>query len=208
FAQTSTDWRLLVIVEPEDLPTMAGTLRNALADERVKLIGNEGRKLSGAINTGMRRAETEFTAILLGDDMWTDDAVEVLTAHIQRFPDVDFFHSGRIVVDENDQPISRAYSAPEKFTLRDFLHASPVRHLLCWRRATALAFGGLDESLNSVGPDDYDFPWSMAEQGARFMAVPACLYLYRDHRNSFRLTTHLRISVHAREIPRMFRKNG
>ena len=31
---------------------------------------NEGRKLAGAMNTGMRHAETPFVAILLSDDMW------------------------------------------------------------------------------------------------------------------------------------------
>lgn len=40
----------------------------------------------------------------------------------------------------------------------------------------ALACGGLDESLNSVWPDDYDLPWTMAEHGAMFKAISECLY--------------------------------
>jgi len=62
--------------------------------------------------------------------------------------------------------------------------------------------------LNSVGPDDYDFPWSMAEAGAVFKAVTECLYLYREHRDCYRLTTHLPLSVHKREIERIMRKHG
>ena len=70
-----------------------------------------------------------------------------------------------------------------------------------------MAVGGIDETINSVGPDDYDFPWVMAERGARFRAVPECLYWYRDHRAGFRLTTHLPLSVHLRECDRILRKH-
>ena len=46
-----------------------------------------------------------------------------------------------------------------------------------------MAFGGMDESLNSVGPDDYDFPWCMAERGAKFMAMGGVsLYIQRSSR--------------------------
>jgi hypothetical protein len=72
----------------------------------------------------------------------------------------------------------------------------------------ALAIGGLDERSPSVGPDDMDFPWTMAEHGARFGAIDDCLYLYRDHRRVFRLTTHLPRRVHTREHRRIFRKHG
>ena len=71
-----------------------------------------------------------------------------------------------------------------------------------------LAVGGMDESLNSVGPDDLDFPWTMAEHGPRFGHVDECLYLYRDHRAHYRLTTHLPRSVHRRELTRIYRKHG
>ena len=206
--QTSPDWRLLVIVEEQQTDELAEALASALADERVQLVVNEGRLLAGAINTGMRHARTDYVAILLGDDMWAPEAVAVLTASIERSPDVDFFHSSRVIVDGEDRPISPIYPARESFTLEDFVRASPVKHILCWRRAAGLGIGGLDESSNSVGPDDYDFPWSMAEAGFRFEAVPECLYFYRDHRDSYRLTTHLPLSTHTRELRRMLRKHG
>jgi glycosyltransferase involved in cell wall biosynthesis len=206
--QTSDAWRLLVIVEDPASELLMATLAPALQDERVRVVANEGRRLAGAINTGMRHAETEYTGILLGDDMWAREAVEVLSGCIDRSPDVDFFHSSRVMVDKDDAPISRLFAARERFTLEDFADGSPVKHLLCWRRSAGLAIGGLDETLNSVGPDDYDFPWCMAEAGNRFEAVPECLYLYRDHRESYRLTTHLPRSTHKRELRRILRKHG
>lgn len=206
--QTSPRWRLLIIVEKDELDFFKTILAEALADFRIKVIENEGRKLSGAFNSGMRHAQTQFVAILLADDMWTSDAVAVLGRHINEFPSIDFFHSSRRYVDENDLPISSIYPSKPDFRIEEFFTAPPVKHLLCWRKSKALAFGGMDESLNSVGPDDYDFPWSMAEHGATFKAIKECLYLYREHLDAYRLTTHLPLSVHQREIARIMKKHG
>ena len=187
---------------------LADVLGDAISDDRVRLARNEGQRLAGALNTGMRHATTDFVAILLGDDLWTPEAVEVLTSHIERFPDVDFFHSGRRCVDGHGRPISSDHPARESFTLDDFVRGSPVKHLLCWRRELALTIGGLDETIQNIGSDDYDFPWTMAERGARFMAVNKTLYVYRDHRDGFRLTTHLPRSTHTHELRRIPRQHG
>jgi glycosyltransferase involved in cell wall biosynthesis len=207
FGQTSPRWRLLVIDDRAD-SGLADVIGSAVEDPRVALVASDRPGLAAALNTGMRVAATDFVAILLGDDMWTPDAVAVLTAHIERNPQVDFFHSGRVFVDADDRPLSSCYEAPASFTLDDFISKSPVKHLLCWRRDLALAIGGLDETIANVAPDDWDFPWSMAEHGATFMSVPGCLYLHRDHREGFRLTTHLPRSRHVRELRRMLRKHG
>ena len=111
-AQTTPDWRLLIIVEPEDRARFEHLLGKELADARCRLIVNEGRKLSGAMNTGMRQAETPFVAILLADDMWAPNATEVLTFRIRQHPDRDFFHSSRVIIDENDGPISTVSFQP------------------------------------------------------------------------------------------------
>jgi glycosyltransferase involved in cell wall biosynthesis len=206
--QSAPQWHLLIVVEPGDLDLFKRLLEKELRDARVWLMVSEGRKLAGALNTGMRHARTEFVGILLSDDMWSTQAVQVLNDYQSRFPEVDFFHSSRMVVDENDHPLSSVYFSRTSFTSKDFLEGSPVKHLLCWRREKALSLGGMDESLNSVGSDDYDFPWCMAEKGAVFMAIKECLYLYRDHRECYRLTTHLPRSVHRAEIARILEKHG
>ncbi len=204
-AQTSPRWRLLII---DDGAAWVEVLERACADPRVEMVRNEGRGLAAALNTGMRRARTEFVAELLGDDMWSNDAVWILTEEIERRPEVDFFHSSRVFIDDDDERISAVYPSRESFSLEDFPEGSPVKHLLCWRREPGLAAGGIDESLGSVGPDDYDFPWSMAERGAVFRAIREPLYLCRDHRECERLTTHLPLKVHKRELRRIMRKHG
>jgi GT2 family glycosyltransferase len=206
--QTSPDWRLLIIADKGKRSELESVLVEQLADPRIEMIASEGRQIGGSFNTGMRRAETEFVAILLGDDVWSPTTVEVVTNRIAASPAVDFFHSARRAIDADGSPISPVMPSRTSFSVAEFAVKSPVKHLLCWRRETGLAIGGMDETLNSVGVDDFDFPWSMAESGARFEAIPDCLYIYRDHRESFRLTTHLPLSHHKREIARILRKHG
>jgi glycosyltransferase involved in cell wall biosynthesis len=206
--QTCPYWNLLIIVERNDYSRFKMLLQNELCDPRIDIIVNQGRKLAGAVNSGMRYASTEFVAILLADDMWSNDAIEKLNQYIVEFPKVDFFHSSRIRIDEQDNIISSISQSKEQFSLDDFKRGSPVKHLLCWRRDKGLSIGGLDESLNNVGPDDYDFPWTMAENGATFKAVRECLYYYRNHCECYRLTTHVPLSVHKREVSRILKKHG
>lgn len=206
--QTSPDWRALVIHERGARAGLESALGAAAADPRIRLVEERGRKLAGALNTGMREAETDFVAILFADDLWEKEAVEVLSRNIAERPEVDFFHSARRYVDDEGVRISGVVPPLAEVRADRFLEHGSVKHLLCWRRELALAIGGVDESLNSVGPDDFDFPWSMADAGARFGPISDCLYVYRDHRSCYRLTTHLPRRTHAREIRRIMRKHG
>jgi glycosyltransferase involved in cell wall biosynthesis len=205
--QTSPCWRLLVVAHRDSADAVGELLRDELADPRIELAPRGGSNLAGAINAGMRRAGTPFVALLLGDDLWAPRAVEVLNDHIARHPDVDFFHSAKGHVDESDRVV-RLGRCRRSFRLEDFWMGSPVKHLLCWRRELALAIGGVDESLNQIGVDDYDFPWTMAERGARFHGIDECLYLGRLHCDHPRLTTHTPLSVNKRDVRRILRKHG
>lgn len=201
-------WRLLIVVEQNEFERFQILLEEERRDSRAELIVNRGWRLAGAINTALRYATTDFVALLLADDLWSSDAVEILNDYIARYPQVDFFHSSRRYIDETGRFLSSVYQSKENIALDDFKFG-PVKHLLCWRRQKALAVGGLDESLSSsVGPDDYDFPWTMAENGARFKAIPECLYHYREHCECYRLTTHVPLTVHRREVARILKKHN
>lgn len=207
--QTCAAWQLCVIVEAPEQQEFLRVLGSRLQDARVRLVANEGRKLAGAFNTGMKHARTEFVSILFADDLWAREAVAVLTENIRRGPEVDFFHSARVIIDEDGKPISSIQYDPDGVSVQDYLNGgAPVKHLLCWRRQFALDIGGMDEASHSIGPDDYDFPWTMLERGARFQAIHQPLYLYRDHRAGVRLTTHTPLSVHKAETARIMRKHG
>ena len=204
--QTSPRWRLLVIEDEADArlhEIVAGT-----GDDRVRIIQSEPSGFGAALNTGMRHADTDFLSVLFADDLWEETMVEVMSSSIERHPDVDVFHGSRQYLDDRGRVISQAYPPREGFSVADFQNGSPVKHPFCWRRALALEAGGFDESLPPHGVDDYDFLWSMAEAGARFMAIPDCIYLYRDHREGVRLTTHVPRSVQLRTLRRILEKHG
>jgi GT2 family glycosyltransferase len=205
--QSSPYWNLLIVVEATDLTKFRCLFEKELSDPRIDLIVNQGWRFPGAINTGMRAAVTDFVAILLADDMWSKNAVEVLNDYMNKHPRIDFFHSSRIVVDERDTPISSIQRSKESFSLKDFKWGSQVKHLLCWRREKGLSVGGIDESILKA-QDDYDFPWTMAENGATFEAVTECLYYYRNHLECQRLTTHRPLSVTKRGIRGILKKHG
>ena len=208
FRQSVPLWHLLVVVESSDFETFKTLLAQEQRDSRLEIIVNQGYRLAGAINTAMRQATTDFVALLLADDLWAADAVETLNGYIAKYPQVDFFHSSRRFIDEQGRLISSVYRSKEIIRLDDFKFG-PAKHLLCWRRSKGLSIGGLDESLSSlVGPDDYDFPWTMAENGATFKAIEECLYYYRNHCECFRLTTHTPLSVNHREVGRILKKHN
>lgn len=205
--QTCSDWRLLIVVEPRDRATFANVLQEELQDSRIELAVMSGRPFTGSINSGMRRARTEFVALLFGDDLLAHDTVRVLSDSIRTHPDVDFFHSSRQMMDESGQRLGSVILSRERFCLDDFKWGSPVKHLMCWRREMGLDVGGIDESLNKA-VDDYDFPWTMAEHGAVFKAVPQCLYFMRNHCAYYRRTTHIPRSVAKRGVRRILKKHG
>jgi hypothetical protein len=139
--------------------------------------------------------------------MWANDAVETLNRYITVHPEIDFFHSSRIIVDQHDAPLSSIRPSKDAFTLGDFPLGSPVKHLLCWRREKGLSVGGIDESILKA-QDDYDFPWTMAENGATFKAVKECLYYYRNHCECERLTTHRPLTQTKRGTKGILKKHG
>ncbi len=205
--QPDQECRVVIIVEAGADAPVREVARGA-ALPAVELVVNGGRGLPGAINTGMRKSPTPFVTLLFADDMLANGAVATLHDYVARYPKVDFFHSSRVIIDEQDRAISPVYPSRETFDVADFRWGSPVKHLLCWRREKGLAIGGIDESLNSIGADDYDFPWTMAERGATFKAIGECLYRYRNHCEHHRLTTHVPLSVHRKEIDRILKKHG
>jgi glycosyltransferase involved in cell wall biosynthesis len=206
--QSSGDWRLLVMADRSVAAELDLFLQGELSDSRLRLVAVATPNLSATINAGMKQATTEFITLLHGDDLFATNAIEVLQRAIHAQRDIDFFHSSRRIVDGEGNPISSVYTSRTDFTWKDFLNGSPVKHLLCWRRETALAIGGVDEAFSTQGPDDYDFPWSMFEHGARFQAVPECLYIYRNHCEGFRLTTHDPRTVQLLTARRILRKHG
>ncbi len=208
--QSISSWNLIII---DDHSTATETLvvqdeLSELADERIVVCKNLSNLITGALNTGMRQSKTPYVCALHSDDLLDRNAIETLDRTILRYPDTDYFHSSRIHIDEDGQPLSGVLRARESFTVSDFKQVGPVKPLHCWKVQSALAIGGMDESLGLHGADDYDFSWCMAEAGYSFKAISECLYYVRDHREHYRLTTHVPLDTQIRELEKIWKKHG
>ena len=73
--QTSPEWKLFIITNPEDQAEIKDQVSPWLANPRIQVILNQGVNLAGKFYTDMRQSNTEFVAILLGDEMWAPNAV-------------------------------------------------------------------------------------------------------------------------------------
>lgn len=204
--QTSDNWNLLILVDHDSPAELHGWI-DALEDPRIRVVVCNGG-LAAALNRGMAKAESAWVSILLADDRYDPTAVASLQKAIQRYPKADFFHSARREIDAQGRrrgPVHPSRRLIHAETFRTL--GSPVKHLMCWRRELGLAIGGMDETL-PIGPDDYDFPWRMLEAGCRFRALQNCLYEYRVHHVSQRITTHHPLDDQLDSLTRMFQKHA
>lgn len=206
--QTSPAWTLLLLVDETRFGEFEALLPDALADPRVRLVARRGRLLAGAYNTAMRTADTAFITVLLGDDLLEERAVAVFASHIASAPHADVLYGGRFFVDAEGRRISSDYHPVTPITRESFFAGSPIKIPFCWRVTVGLGCGGVDETLNNFGSDDWDFPWTMFDHGAVFHPVDVPLYRVRDHREGYRLTTHVPRSVQRKELARILGKHG
>lgn len=208
--QTSPTWNLIVIDDhSEEIETLKYLKELSKSkDKRVSVIKNQSKRITGALNTGMKFAETPYVCSLHCDDLLDRKAIEVLNDYINRYPDIDYFHSSRLHIDETGSPVGPVLRARESFELFDFKNFCPIKHLHCWKVKSSLYIGGMDECLGLHGADDYDFPWCMAEAGFSFKAIQECLYYYRDHRAHYRLTTHVPLNSQIAELKKIFKKHN
>ena len=204
--QSDPNWKLLIVLSRDSEQEEEWT--RSFADSRIRSVRDDGKGIGFALNVGMAEADTEFVSILLSDDRYAANAVEELQLRRREDPRADFFHTGRMYIDEAGRPMETARLSDAPVTRDHFVRlGSPVKHLLCWRRAKALEIGGMDGSLGPHGCDDYDFPWRMLEAGSRFHRIRKCLYEYRRHALGPRLTTDVALDDQVAILQRMFRNH-
>lgn len=200
--QTDADWNMLIInggQQPLQFPQ----------DPRIHFLELWPEKgVAVAINRALSQVATPFVAILHDDDRLAPHCVATLKTAISQHPEADYFHSARRYIGDQGEFLSEVYPAPAEVKLQDFQGTCPVKHLHAYRVTSALAVGGLDESLQLHGCDDFEFPWRMAEAGFQFQAIADCLYYQRDHRSAPRLTTDVPLDAQVDTLRRIFRKHG
>jgi GT2 family glycosyltransferase len=160
----------------------------------------------GAINKGIRHANSDRVGLLLSDDWLEERAVAECLRN-----DADIVCTGSVVYFPDGDINERACRHPslQEFnsiaTLEE--RASYLGHFFLLRRQAVLDAGGLDESIgNYPGIDDFDLIWTLLERDATVSIVAEGLYHYRDH-DGERLT--LQDPAQAVEnLKKILRKHG
>lgn len=153
-------------------------------DSRLFVFHQENRGLSGARNTGIRKARSTYIGFLDGDDIWYPEKGATHVAVLDRHPEVGVVHSHFVYLDETSrrtaQLLTTRVSDPslEQLIVRNCISASVVVRASLFDKA-----GLFDEDLRSN--EDWEM-WVRLKKrtGCVFLGVPRVLAGYRVRHDS------------------------
>jgi glycosyltransferase involved in cell wall biosynthesis len=110
FAQTLTDWELIIADDGSGEDTRA--YLRSLADPRVRVLwmAHSGRP-SVMLNAALRVARGEYVAFLDSDDLWLPHKLERQVASLQRHPERRWSCTAFALIDAAGRPLSAARTA-------------------------------------------------------------------------------------------------
>ncbi len=101
--QTHQNFEVLIVDDAS--PDRSVEICQQFTDPRIKIIRQENRGPSGALNTGIRHATGEYIAFLDGDDLWLPEKLAKHVAHLENSPTVGLSFSRSSFIDEAGQPL-------------------------------------------------------------------------------------------------------
>lgn len=176
-AQTYANWELLVIDDGSSDATAQIVAEIAKGDTRIRYEKNEKNiGIQKTLNKGVRASRGVYLARIDDDDIWIDPN--------KLCTQVDFLNSnqscvlvgtGAIAVDEQGRELFRHCNLCEDSAIRHtmlakncFFHSSVL-----FRKETATAVGGYDESEETKHVEDYDL-WLKLGMMGKLSNLPLC----------------------------------
>ena len=215
FAQTFTDWELLLIDDGSTDASGATARRaKARAPQRVRVFahaGGENRGVPASRNLGMRHARGELIAFLDADDIWLPDKLALQVAALDHHPSAglvyasaEWWHSwtGRPEDRHRDSlpdlQVAANVAHPPPSLLPHFLRnagLSPCPSSVVIRRRVAELVGHCDERFRgSLALYEDQAFYSKIAVSVPMLRVDLCLARYRRHP---RQMTIVRAAEHA-----------
>ncbi|WP_417860172.1 glycosyltransferase family 2 protein [Winogradskyella sediminis] len=127
--QTFQDFEIIVVNDGSTDKSEA--IINSFKDHRIKLFSISNQGASNARNTGIKKATSDYIALLDGDDTWETTYLQYMFDAIRKFPDLKIF-TAAIAQKYENKVISVPYSfkQTELYGVYDYFKASQKYTLL------------------------------------------------------------------------------
>jgi glycosyltransferase involved in cell wall biosynthesis len=182
FAQTVTDWELVVVDDGSTDGTTA--ILAAAADPRIRVERNRTKGLVSALNQGLAHCRAPLVARMDGDDishplrlakqleMLANPEIGLVAASFRHFPRQDL-KIGMLAYEQWQNSLDS-----HELIMADMFVESPFVHPgVCCRRDILTALGGYRDK---GWAEDYDLWLRMAHAGVRFARTAKPLLFWRD----------------------------
>lgn len=160
FAQTFTDWELIVADDGSEGET-AAYLAALASRPKVKVLRLAHTGNPGAVrNAACRAAQGDYIAFLDSDDVWLPEKLALQIASLRAHPERGWSHTAFAVIDESGDLLrgarARWWPAVEGWILESLIKMEPViaTSSLIVRRRLLEQAGGFDRKLRMC--EDYD----------------------------------------------------
>lgn len=173
-AQSFSDFELIVIDDGSTDSTKG--LMALYKDKRIIYVYQKNHGVSTARNKALTLAKGNYIAFLDSDDWWKKEKLEKATEYIERYPDINIFHTEEIWF-RNGKLLNqkKKHKKPSGFVYKNALS------LCCISISTAVikkgvfeTVGTFDETLEAC--EDYDF-WLRATNKYEVKLIPDALTL-------------------------------
>jgi glycosyltransferase involved in cell wall biosynthesis len=188
FAQTFTDWELIVADDGSEAETV--TYLAALADRpraRVLRLPHTGN-VSAVRNAALQAARGEYIAFLDSDDVWVPEKLALQVASLRAHPERGWSHTAFAVIEESGSLLTGArarwWPAAEGWVLEQLIRMDVVIAIssVIVRRQLLEQLGGFDPEQRVC--EDYDL-WLRLARLSEIDGVRETLLHKRSHPASF-----------------------
>jgi glycosyltransferase involved in cell wall biosynthesis len=198
-SQTYTNWELIIV----DNFSLDGTMEivKKFNDPRIRFlqVSNEGI-VAKSRNLGMNAAKGSWVAFLDSDDIWFPNKLKVVSEQLNDLSDLLYHHM--VVLDKDSQEIRTKKIRSRKLhrpILKDLLlnGNTIATSSVVVRKQCILHIGGMSESKDLIGTEDYNTWLRIANVSNRFKLIPQYLGAYRSHALNLSKQTEFKPPIHA-----------